>query len=432
MKNSSLYSLLGTVFFALGNVLFYAFLIRQIEAEQMRQWVLFLVLVSFVEMARQGMVNNGMQRLLAAPNAEKSAILGAGLFLSMLSAVLGTSIAFVLSFPLSTLWNMPILPNLCLHYFGLSFIWSMYKWAETSLAARERFDGVFYAVLAYSTVLLASFFIISRNGALNLTNLIGIQSLASCAAVCLILSQKKWRNPVSKPTKKNLKALFDFGRYSMGTNFLSMLFNKMDVLLLGALLPGASVVLYDAATRVFAWLDLPLNALAAVLYPRLCKAFGSENMENMRLVYEKGLIHLLLITLPAVIFVLVGAPLILEVLAGKDYVAAAPVLRILVLATLVKPWGRLAGMALDASGHPQANFYLLVFSASSNFILNLILIKSVGLVGAAIATSVSIWCTVLIGQVWVQRYLPVNQLDILKKIPTVAQDFRRNPFKATN
>ena len=417
MKSQKFYALASTATFALTNVLFYALLIRQLPTETMRAWVLFLVLISFVEMARQGMVSNGMVRLLASRTTANPEVLGAGLLLSLGSSIVGLGVAYGLSFFLKNLWDSPDLPMLCLWYLAVALPWAIYKWKESSLMADNRFDAVFKAAAVYGVSLFFAFFILKQHTSLTLPSMILIQALASAAAAGVLLFPKKNRATWAVPSRGLLNELIGFGRFNMGSNLLSMLFNKMDVLLIGALLPNASVVLYDAATRIYNWLDLPMNGIAAVIYPKLCRAFGNKGYSEASKTYAVGVLQLLTIGLPAVVITFLAAPSVLQVLAGASYVDASNILRVLVFATLIKPWGRLAGMALDAAGKPRANFYLLAFSATSNFILNLTLIHLLGLVGAAVATVFSVWATVGLGQWVVGKELDVPHIGILKGLP---------------
>ena len=111
--------------------------------------------------------------------------------------------------------------------------------------------------------------------------------------------------------KQWVKRLFDYGRYGMGTNLSSMIFQRTDVLLLGAFVPPFGLAVYNVAIRLISYIDFPLNSLGLALLPKLSAAHQGNNTEGVSRMYEKSVGWLLAITIPSTVFVFCGAKYII-------------------------------------------------------------------------------------------------------------------------
>jgi O-antigen/teichoic acid export membrane protein len=212
------------------------------------------------------------------------------------------------------------------------------------------------------------------------------------------------------------KRILHFGKFVLGTNISSMLFNKMDLMMVGFFLNPAAVAVYNVATRVTNYLEVPMSGISQVIYPKIAMANNSGSKLEVGKLYEKSVGVIVALVLPLVIIVLGLSEWVVVLIAGKAYASAAPLLNILVLAVMIKPWGRLFGITLDAIGKPQLNFLLLATSLALNIILNLLFISWWGLEGAAIATLTAMILLVVTGQILMDRIIPISQMNILKQV----------------
>jgi len=81
--------------------------------------------------------------------------------------------------------------------------------------------------------------------------------------------------------------------------------------------------------------------------------------------------------------------LIIQTVFGADYVSASVVLQVLVWGSLLNVVGQINLSYLNASGRPFSVTSVIALAAVSNFVLNLALIPKYGMLGAAVATSLS-------------------------------------------
>jgi O-antigen/teichoic acid export membrane protein len=198
-----------------------------------------------------------------------------------------------------------------------------------------------------------------------------------------------------------------------------LLFQKTDALLLGYLIGPAAVGFYSVATRINNYVETPFNAVAQVAFPELSATkLPVENLGKMI-----GL--MLAASMPLALGVLIAAPWIIQVLAGSAYVEAANCLRLFALMVLIKPFGRMLGLVLEASGRPQLNFRIMWVSAGINLLLNILFIPIWGISGAAFATLLATWPTVMLSR----RLVDKKELPSLSGAMESAFDCYRLFFK---
>jgi O-antigen/teichoic acid export membrane protein len=296
----------------------------------------------------------------------------------------------------------------------MSLAWGLNRWCESVLMSRERFGGILLSGLFYGGITLGAVILRYQIVGISATQVVQIQSFAAALTVLVLFATHPELRQLGRPTRQWAARLFHFGKFTFGTNLLSMLLNKADMMLIGALLPAQAVVLYDIAGRLFGYFDVPLNSLAQVYLPRLSKL--GRQPEALARAYETAVSSLLKVVIPVAVIGIVLAPQLVTWLGGNGRTEAADLLRVMALATLIKPWGRIGGIALDATDRPQANTILLIFSAAISLGLQYVLISSMGLSGAAIAVAATIWLTVWPGQWWISRQIPFSHRRILAGI----------------
>lgn len=298
-------------------------------------------------------------------------------------------------------------------YLALGPATALLKWKESLLFAEGNYRAITVSAAIFATCLFGGLGIAYMYDTLNLLSIVLIQAGASLLA--FLGTTLIFPNGFSLRLRQisHLRELSAYGRCTAGTGLLSMVFNKADMLILGILLPGPAIILYDAATRLYTYLDLPINSISQIYFKRLSHAFGQNDSLQAKAVFEEGAMRLFQIMLPLAIGIWIMAPICVQILSGSNYADAAPLLQILVLATVIKPWGRMGGLSLDAAGMPHLNLRMLLISAVVNLSLNVVLIHYFGATGAALATVLSVWITIGIAQTYVRRVLPSLKLKLV-------------------
>ncbi|MFN4255964.1 MAG: lipopolysaccharide biosynthesis protein [Saprospiraceae bacterium] len=402
------YAFLAAISQQTFNVLHFLLIARWITPDEMGVWAMSATLVTFGEMMRLGLMQNAMVHFGAKHPDERPQIVRTGFILNVLCAVLIAAVMWGIAFGFAPVWNMPTLPTFFAWYPLVAVAYGQMRFNDACRMMEGDFRGAFLSQVVYGgTYVLTTVLLHVFAGGPTLLQLMLLQAVAGFATIpaLRILRAAPIQHGVFR--REWVPKLLNYGRYGLGTNLFSMLFQRVDMLLLGAFVPAAGVALYTVATRLNGYLDLPLNSLGQAFFPKIAAEKHNPN-GNLPALLEKSTGLLLALALPSMLgMVLLATPLV-WVLAGKQYLAAAPLVQILALAAIVKPWGRMFGVTLDAIGAPQWNFRMMLASFFVTLALNALLIPRWGVYGAAAASGLSIFVTILAGQLLLQQLVRVR------------------------
>ena len=73
-----------------------------------------------------------------------------------------------------------------------------------------------------------------------------------------------------------MKKLFNYGKYAFGTSVSSTVFSSIDQMMLGSYLSAAAAGIYNIAVRVTNLVEIPTNAIAAIVFPQSAKRVGDQ------------------------------------------------------------------------------------------------------------------------------------------------------------
>lgn len=185
------------------------------------------------------------------------------------------------------------------------------------------------------------------------------------------------------------------------SSLAAIVVQRLDIVLLSALRGPADAAVYTAATRFLALGQLSSVALAGSVQHRLAAAFARDDRAEARQLYQAATGWLVLLSWPAyLIFAAFAAPML--ALFGSGYGAGRRVVVLLALTMLVATGCGMVDMVLNMAGRTAWTFYNAMAGTVLNVVANVALIPAYGIVGAALAWTVSILVTNLVplGQLW--------------------------------
>jgi O-antigen/teichoic acid export membrane protein len=174
----------------------------------------------------------------------------------------------------------------------------------------------------------------------------------------------------------------------MGYNALTLIAAQADLLILMALVGPLSVGIYALAGRITNPLFSVALAYVIGLYPLLCRKF-EEGHEQFAVVYQEAMRVLALCIIPLAIFVSAEANIIVTLLGGQHFTAAAIAVQLLMWAMVVVFFSQLAVRTCMAANMERLILYVTAASAALNILANLILIPHWQIVGAGVAALLS-------------------------------------------
>lgn len=390
-------------------------LVRIYSPESFGVWVLLITLVAIVDMARSGFIQNGMIKFLINQSAENRAkIQMASLWLNLFLTLVFMVLLWVLAGPLEDVLNAPgladilriftyILPILIIHTHNLVLMQAKYDFKAYFLAGISKSLPLFLIIAYYYLYPEKNLSLFALAWYQNATFLLA--TLTSCYQVRKYLNVKwGWHQ------EWNLQ-IFHFGKFVFGTNLISMLTNSLDKFLLGALLTPVQVALANTAGRVMNMIEIPVNSIASISYPKASEAFDKQKLDEVGKIYEKTIGMMLSLTIPFLIVNLLFAEYIVLFIAGEDYLDAAPFLRVVAFLTVIKPYDRQSGVFLDAIGKPFFNMIMVFGTFIYGAIFSWILINGIGLLGAAYGLILAVGLTAIIKQLILRKFIPIRILQ---------------------
>ena len=194
----------------------------------------------------------------------------------------------------------------------------------------------------------------------------------------------------------------------------------IGTLLLGALISAKAVGVYSAPVRFITFLHYPGYSIAAGVAPRLARSRTSEPDVPA---LATGLRWIILIQTVLVAPTVVWARPLADILLGSGYSQSADVLAVLAPFTFMSGFAPLLSLSVNYLGEARRRVPIAIGTVVLSVGLDVLLIQTVGLLGAAISSDVAYGFYVL-GHVWICKRL----LDL--PLRPVARDLARSLFAA--
>lgn len=183
-----------------------------------------------------------------------------------------------------------------------------------------------------------------------------------------------------------------------------LLLQNTDILIISSTLSPTEVGIYFAAAKTMSLIMFVHYAVGSAVANRFAalKARGDE--DELRAFVSDAVAWTFWPSLGAAVFILaLGQPLLS--LFGPEFLTGYPVMMILVVGFLFRSAMGPAEFLLNMLGEQARCAAALAFSAAVNIVLNLLLVPAYGLIGAAVATSLSLSIAALLQYVVVRARL---------------------------
>lgn len=225
-----------------------------------------------------------------------------------------------------------------------------------------------------------------------------------------------WRISIypSVPQQRHLKSLFEFGKYSFVNSIGGLIYSWMDVLILTAFVSleiastRGEIGAYENAWRVSLLVTFVSRSIAQVVFPQISEWSAQDNTDKIERVLAKAIVPGLIIVPPAFVGVILFSEEILTYLFGAEFTVAATALVVLVGLRFFQAIDGIYGRVLDAFDRPDLTMIATIVSIITNLLLNVVLIYSLGILGAAIATTVAFTIKTLIDVHYMGKFIEIK------------------------
>ena len=194
-----------------------------------------------------------------------------------------------------------------------------------------------------------------------------------------------------------------------------VIFTNADTTMLGLLHSDTEVGIYSTAVKVYNIVSQVVSSILWVVMPRLSLYYAKKDYSLINPLLRKTLGFCLALGLPCITGLNMLSKEIVEIIGGVEYLDAAPVLQILTFSLLFSLIGGnfIGNIIMLPSLREKYFLVACIIAAVANVVLNALLIPTLSVHGAAIATVVS---SLIILIVLLPRVEKEIQLGVLGKL----------------
>lgn len=164
----------------------------------------------------------------------------------------------------------------------------------------------------------------------------------------------------------------------------------MDKIMLGIWANMEEVGYYEYAEKI---ISIPLgiiNALGVVMLPKMSNLVEKKDFEVVKQYIYKALSFIMFVSIPCMIGIISISNEFVTIFLGNNYIRTGEITNYLVITIIFTGWANVIRTQwLIPKEKDNIYIYTTIIGAMLNFILNFILIKYIGAVGAAVGTIVS-------------------------------------------
>jgi len=184
----------------------------------------------------------------------------------------------------------------------------------------------------------------------------------------------------------------------------SVLFSKIDLLMLALLTNFTDTGIYSAAYKLLEVSFMLPTCIISVFFPILSR-YAKESATSFIYAISNGIFYSLLVSLPIIVVSIYLADKIIFVIYSKDFFSSILSFRILIVTLGFYMIDQIFAHSLVACNFQNLNVRALMTATFINIVLNLILIPKYSYLGASVTTLVSMAALTLIHHYFVIKHI---------------------------
>jgi len=394
--HSIFFTLLNRSFLIAFGVVTYIILVKKVfpTVKEMGIWALFLTIFTLIENIKQGLLRNPMIKFLSEPEYvnHRNKVQSSSLITNILFSLLVIGLLFFGGNLFAGWLNAPELYPLFRLGIFLIIVLIPFNHLEVLLQAHFKFKAIFYGYLCRQGIFMISVIglLLFDKQVLTLMNLVKLQIISQLlGAIVLLYFAKGYLYRSFETDERTMLRMFNFGKYVFGTNVFSSLGRSADQFISAGLISANVVAYYNIVARINNMMDVPSFAIADVLFPKNVEAMVTSGPDKVRYYFERMVGTIVSILAPLSILIFLLPHIFITILAGSKYYAAIPILQIVILFSILRPFSYQFGTTMDAIGKPAINFWVNLLVMILNYGFMYIGLRYTGWLGAAYGADVA-------------------------------------------
>jgi O-antigen/teichoic acid export membrane protein len=208
--------------------------------------------------------------------------------------------------------------------------------------------------------------------------------------------------------RKLIRRISKYSIFVLATSVGGVILYYTDVLTLTYFTDLKIVALYSVALPTAKVLMYFPRAIGGILLPLTTELWVKKKLEILKAGVESLYKYSVILIVPLVFMMFSFTEILINVLYGNAYIPASNTMKILVIGMI---FGILYGVNINffaGIGKPQITSKIVYIAAIFNLITNLVLIPIIGIIGAAIATTLSYFIMMLIGLIEIRKFITIS------------------------
>ncbi|WP_321492486.1 flippase [uncultured Desulfobacter sp.] len=201
---------------------------------------------------------------------------------------------------------------------------------------------------------------------------------------------KKRMQPADNVSHMTGSAILSISLPMLMTATMAFLIGQTGVLMLGMFRSEAEVGYYAIAVKLAYLTSFVLNAVNSMAGPKFSDLFYTHKMDELFHVAKKSAKLIFVTTTPILLCLMIFGKSILGKIFGQEFAIAYPALMLLVMGQFVNSVAGSSGTFLNMTGNQKIFRNIMIIAAGLNIGLNLWLIPSLGINGAAFTAMISL------------------------------------------
>ena len=328
--------------------------------------------------------------------------------------ILPVIFSFILSFLLfifaenvSVFFNFPAKFTLFLKLIAIVIPFSTFNGIIKKIFLAEHkpwHNAISYHFIENTVLLLGSCLIIYLNLPVVYLIIVLLISILMSAIYNVLIYKIKIHLPIIKTKTFLIKEWFNFSLPLFFTGVFAYIISWSDNLVIGKFLEPSQLGIYSICYSLAIFLVFFQTAFANLFVPLISSNYAKKKFENILFLFKHSAAWTFGLTFPFFLVILLFSKQILLVLYGSEFVSGYSVLIIISIGALINISTGLNKEILLLYKKTKFIFLVNVCIATSNIMMNILLIPVLGIIGAAITSAASISAQNLVFLIKAKQY----------------------------
>lgn len=215
----------------------------------------------------------------------------------------------------------------------------------------------------------------------------------------------------------HLKSIFSYSFWVFLASSGSLVFSYADTIIIGQFLETADVGIYRVAFQFTTAATFTTIAMRTVLFPKVSGWNANGELKMAENAFAKGITYSLLLAVPVFAGGIILGDKMLYFFYGEGFARGTQTFYVLLAVQLVNVFMFLQTMYLNALNRPKESFKVTAIAATANIILDFMLIPVLGILGAAVATLITMTLNSLLAYMALKHVIHVRlEIQEIKNI----------------